>query len=52
MRPQRVLGGSMVFQRAMSIVPGSKSRNIPEVILVRRGAVGVLGMWGGGGGVG
>ncbi len=26
-------------------VPDSKSRNIPEVIVVRRGAVGVLGIW-------
>ncbi len=26
-------------------VPDSKSRNIPEVVLVRRGAVGVLGIW-------
>jgi hypothetical protein len=30
------------------IVPVSKSRNIPEVILVRRWAVGVLGIWRGG----
>jgi hypothetical protein len=27
------------------IVPDSKSRNIPEVVLVRRGTVGVLGIW-------
>ncbi len=27
------------------IVPDSKSRNIPEVVIVRRGAVGVLGIW-------
>jgi hypothetical protein len=26
-------------------VPDSKSRNIPEVVIVRRGAVGVLGIW-------
>ncbi len=26
-------------------VPDSKSRNIPEVVIVRRWAVGVLGMW-------
>jgi hypothetical protein len=26
-------------------VPDSKSRNIPEVVFVRRGAVGVLGIW-------
>ncbi len=26
-------------------VPDSKSRNIPEVVVVRRGAVGVLGIW-------
>ncbi len=29
-------------------VPGSKSRNIPEVVLVRCWAVGVLGIWRGG----
>ncbi len=29
-------------------VPGSKSQNIPEVVLVRRWAVGVLGIWRGG----
>ncbi len=31
----------------MSIVhvPDSKSRNIPEVVVVRRGAAGVLGIW-------
>ncbi len=29
-------------------VPDSKSRNIPEVVLVRRWAVGVLGNWRGG----
>ncbi len=27
------------------IVPDNKSRNIPEVVLVRRWAVGVLGIW-------
>ncbi len=27
------------------LVPDSKSRNIPAVVLVRRGAVGVLGIW-------
>ncbi len=26
-------------------VPDSKSRNIPEVVIVRRRAVGVLGIW-------
>jgi hypothetical protein len=26
-------------------VPDSKSRNIPEVVIVRRWAVGVLGIW-------
>jgi hypothetical protein len=31
-------------------VPDNKSRNIPEVVLVRRWAVGVLGIWRGGGG--
>ncbi len=29
-------------------VPDSKSRNIPEVVIVRRGAVGVLGIGEGG----
>ncbi len=29
-------------------VPDSKSRNIPEVVLVRRWAVGILGIWRGG----
>jgi hypothetical protein len=28
-------------------VPNSKSRNIPEGVIVRRGAGGVLGIWGG-----
>ncbi len=28
-----------------NIVPNSKSRNIPEVVIVRRGAGGVLGIW-------
>jgi hypothetical protein len=28
-------------------VPNSKSRNIPEVVVVRRGAGGALGIWGG-----
>jgi hypothetical protein len=28
-------------------VPDNKSRNIPEVVLVRRWAVGVLGIWSG-----
>jgi hypothetical protein len=27
------------------IVPSSKSRNIPEVVIIRRGAGGVLGIW-------
>jgi hypothetical protein len=27
------------------IVPDNKSRNIPEVVFVRRWAVGVLGIW-------
>jgi hypothetical protein len=31
-------------------VPVSKSRNIPEVVLVRHCAVGVLGIWRGGAG--
>ncbi len=33
-------------------VPDNKSRNIPEVVLVRRWAVGVLGVWKGVGRVG
>ncbi len=33
-------------------VPDNKSRNIPEVVLVRRWAVGVLGIWRGGGELG
>ncbi len=31
----------------MITVPDSKSRNIPEVVVVRRRAGGVLGIWGG-----
>jgi hypothetical protein len=31
-----------------ALVPVSKSRNIPEVVLVRHWAVGVLGIWRGG----
>ncbi len=30
------------------IVPDKRIRNIPEVVLVRRGAVGFLGIWRGG----
>jgi hypothetical protein len=30
---------------AMTTVPDSKSRNIPEVVFVRGWAVGVLGIW-------
>jgi hypothetical protein len=34
------------FHRFVFItVPDSKSRNIPEVVIVRRGAVGVVGIW-------
>jgi hypothetical protein len=29
------------------VVPNSKSWNIPEVVIIRRGAGGVLGTWGG-----
>ncbi len=29
----------------MESVSDSKSRNIPEVVIVRRGAFGVLGIW-------
>ncbi len=35
------------FQFCFVIVPDSKSRNIPEVVIVRRWTVGVLGIWGG-----
>ncbi len=31
--------------RIILIVPDNKSRNIPEVVFVRRWAVGVLGIW-------
>ncbi len=31
--------------KAIVSVPDNKSWNIPEVMLVRRGAVGVLGSW-------
>ncbi len=31
--------------RPMQSVPDSESRNILEVVIVRRGAVGVLGIW-------
>jgi hypothetical protein len=35
-----------VFKSArIRVVPDSKSRNIPEVVIVRRGAVGVVGIW-------
>jgi hypothetical protein len=34
--------------RRVRTVPVSKSQNIPEVVLVRRWAVGVLGIWRGG----
>jgi hypothetical protein len=37
-RIRRLLSGTI-------IVPDSKSRNIPEVVIVRRWAVGVLGIW-------
>jgi hypothetical protein len=36
-----------LFHRTVGVsrVPISKSRNIPEVVIVRRGAGGVLGIW-------
>ncbi len=37
-----------VYIRRGVHVPDNKSRNIPEVVLVRRWAVGVLGIWRGG----
>ena len=36
------------FWNFIIIVPDSKSRNIPEVVVVRRWAVGILGFWRGG----
>ncbi len=42
------VGPCMINSRAsfnVSSVPDSKSRNIPEVVIVRRWAVGVLGLW-------
>ncbi len=36
------------FCRPLSSVPDYKSQNIPEVVLVRRWAVGDLGIWRGG----
>jgi hypothetical protein len=36
---------NMNINRDMSIVPDRRSRIIPEVILVRRWTVGVLGIW-------
>jgi hypothetical protein len=35
-------------RKRIGTVPDSKSRNIPEVVIVRRWAVGVLGIWRGG----
>ncbi len=40
------------FIRGTVIVPDNKSLNIPEVVLVRRWAVGVLGIWKGEGQLG
>jgi hypothetical protein len=37
-----------VWHSMVTIVQDNKSRNIPEVALVRRWAVGVLGIWRGG----
>ncbi len=39
--------GEVLFLRKFlyGSVPDSKSRNIPEVVIVRRGVVGVLGIW-------
>jgi hypothetical protein len=34
--------------KADSNVPVSKSRNVPEVVLIRRWAIGVRGIWKGG----
>ncbi len=34
-----------VVSESIISVPDSKSRNIPEVVIVRRWAVGVLGIW-------
>ncbi len=35
----------MLLSLLMMIVPDRKSRNIPEVVIVRHGAVGVVGIW-------
>ncbi len=35
----------MYFSHLYITVPDRRSRNIPEVVLVRRWAVGVLGLW-------
>ncbi len=39
---------TMLIKKSIELVPDNKSRNIPEVVLVRRWAVGVLGIWRGG----
>ncbi len=39
---------SKTLENSYLVVPVSKSRNIPEVVLVRRWAVGVMGIWRGG----
>jgi hypothetical protein len=39
------IDGDGISCTAGTIVLNSKSRNIPEVVIVRRGAGGVLGIW-------
>ncbi len=43
-----VVGRALLILHDTDSVPDNKSRNIPEVVLVRRWAVGVLGIWRGG----
>ncbi len=50
-RPKRysyTLRYSYSYTYKVSYVSDKRIRNIPEVVLVRRGAVGVLGIWEGG----
>ncbi len=40
---------TLIFMKLLKVVvPDGKSRNIPEVVVVRRWAVGILGFWEGG----
>jgi hypothetical protein len=40
-----IVSQSLTFMGQIITVPNSKSRNIPEVVIVRRRAGGVLGVW-------